>query len=57
MKDAKAAAKFKGTLEATKLDGARSQKVVESPDDPWLTWQVRGDVAMLRGWLSVGGKK
>jgi hypothetical protein len=57
MKDAKAAAKFKTILDDVRIEGAKSQKVVEAPDEPWLTWQVRGDAAGLRDWLSIGGKK
>jgi hypothetical protein len=55
MKDAKAAARFKAILDDVKIDGAKSQKVVESPD-AWLTWQVRGDVAGLRAIVERGKK-
>jgi hypothetical protein len=54
--DAKAAAKLVNRLEAVKIDGAKSQKVETSPDerDPWITWQVRGDVAVMRRLLNQG---
>jgi hypothetical protein len=54
--DAKAAAKFKTRLESVKIEGAKSQKVEISPEvqEPWVTWQVRGDVAAMRQWLNQG---
>jgi hypothetical protein len=55
--DAKAAAKFKTLLEGAKIEGANSQKVETPPadsPDQWLTWQVRGDVGVMRAWLNQG---
>ena len=62
MTDAQAAAKFKTFLEGVKIEGAQSQKAVAAPADEkeqWLTWQVRGDVAVMREFLNRGknGKK
>ena len=57
MRDAKAAVKFKGILAETKIDGSKSQRVVESPEEPSLTWQVRADAAGMREWLNAGRKK
>ncbi|MSQ97052.1 MAG: hypothetical protein EXR98_21200 [Gemmataceae bacterium] len=53
--DAKSAASFKKRLDGVKIAGATSQKVEAPPADakePWVTWQVRGDVAGMRDWLS-----
>ena len=57
MDNAKAAAKFTAMLEDVKIDGAQSQKVTATPADAleqWVTWQMRGDVAALRGLLDRG---
>ena len=56
--DATAAAKFKTRLEGVKIEGAKSQKVEMSPDvnEPWLTWQVRGDVAAMRQWFTFSAR-
>jgi hypothetical protein len=56
MTDAKAAAKIKTILEGIEIKGAKSQKVEVPPADqePWVTWQVRGDVAVMREWLNQG---
>jgi hypothetical protein len=54
---AKTASAFKTFLEAAKIDGARSQKVeAVPPEEPeqWVTWQVRGDAAMMRDLLNRG---
>ena len=55
--DAKAAAKLKNRLEAVKVEGAKSQKVETPPPEvqtPWVTWQVRGDVNVMRRLLNQG---
>jgi len=56
MADAKAIERFKTYLETIIVPGAKSQKVVVPPPDqePWLTWQLRGDVATMRQWLNRG---
>lgn len=51
--DAKSAAKVKGFLDGVNIEGATSK--VELPPaeakEQWVTWQVRGDVAVIReGW-------
>ena len=60
MTNARAAGDLKTLLEAVKIDGAKSQKVEAPPakePEQWLTWQVRGDVAAMRAWLSKDAKK
>jgi len=59
MNDAKGTAKFKSMLDDAKVTGATSQKVEATPPEvaeQWVTWQVRGDVATVRGMMG-GGKK
>jgi hypothetical protein len=54
--DAKSVGRFKTLLGGIKITGATSQKVEAPPaeaNDPWVTWQVRGDAAMMRNWLST----
>ncbi len=55
MSDAKASAKFKTLLDEVKIEGATSQKIELPPADKeqWVTWQVRGDTAAMRGWLNA----
>jgi hypothetical protein len=55
MNDAKAAANFKTFLEKVNIEGAKSQKVDASED--WVAWQVRGDVATVRGFLNRGKER
>jgi hypothetical protein len=60
MNDAKSAAKFKAMLDDVKIADAASQKVEATPPDvaeQWVTWQVRGDPAMVRALLGGEGKK
>lgn len=55
----KATQAVKSALEKVAVEGARSQKVVAPPpeitdaDAQWVLWQVRGDAAMVRRWLSM----
>jgi hypothetical protein len=37
-------------LESATLEGVASRKVEVSPEEmtPWVTWQVRGDIAAMR---------
>jgi len=57
VKDAKASAKLKTFLDGVQIPEALSRKADVPPDDvkePWVTWQVRGDVTAMRGWLNSG---
>ena len=53
--DAKSAAKLKGLLATVQIEGAASQKIEMPPTETkewWVTWQVRGEAAVMRAWLS-----
>ncbi|MBI2804755.1 MAG: hypothetical protein HYX68_07195 [Planctomycetes bacterium] len=55
MRDAKAAEAFQKKLAKVTIAGAASQKVIPpppAPAEPWVSWQLRGDAAALRGWAN-----
>jgi hypothetical protein len=58
--DAKSAAKVTAFLATVNIAGATSQKVEAPPPDvadPWVTWQLRGDVGAMREWMNQGAAK
>jgi hypothetical protein len=58
--DAKAATKLKALLDGLPVPESISRKVDVPPADvkePWVTWQVRGEVTAVRAWLAPPVKK
>src|SRR5262249_54952974 len=54
--NAKAAQRFSTLLENATIEGVASRKVEGSPEEqtPWVTWQVRGDIAAMRKMFDKG---